>query len=162
MHKIIYRDSLIKQQTDFGHFNASDSNARLLCVSVLSFSGPWESREAQLQSSWGERIHRPLRSVNYLVQTKYVRQPRVILSITHYKGQEAAVGRHLNLSDHSAAVQLNWDTSLSITPQHILVPPPWLYCASLSHYTFLYLMSCSNVQTNDSYDRNNVFKIAGF
>lgn len=29
-----------KQQTDFGHFNASDTDARLLCVSVLSLMSP--------------------------------------------------------------------------------------------------------------------------
>ena len=30
-----------------------------------------------------------------------------LLSIAHYKGQEATVGRHLNLTDHVAALQLN-------------------------------------------------------
>ncbi len=83
MHKTISTDIYIffleKQQTDFGHLNASDSDARLLCVSVLSRLSPWESTKAQLQSSWGCTIHCPLLwSVNYLsnrCQTKNVRQP---------------------------------------------------------------------------------------
>lgn len=50
----------LKQQTDFGHFNASDSDARLLCVSVLSLLSPWETRKAQVQSSCDHRIRRPL------------------------------------------------------------------------------------------------------
>lgn len=91
---------LKKQQTDFGHFNASDSDARLLCVSVLSLLSPWETRKAQVQSSCDHRIRRPLLwSVNYLSnrwQTKEKRQAaKIDLSVTHYKGQEATIGRHL-------------------------------------------------------------------
>lgn len=120
MNKTINWDILIKQQTDrFGHFNASDANARLLCVSVLFFP------EAQLQSSWGQQNPLPpsLDSELFISTLTYQICQAVhsyLLSITRYRGQEASISRHLNLrSRHCCSAE--WDSSLSVILQHILI-----------------------------------------
>lgn len=48
MHKTTSTDIFLeKQQTDFGHFNASDW-CKATNMLVCSASSPWESRKAQL------------------------------------------------------------------------------------------------------------------